>query len=88
LHCRSYRHCELLRRRPLHQLVNVVPVLLLRLELEALGLKVVDARANALLIEEKVASGTTLEDAETLAAYARLARDTNGFNDFVKDAMA
>ncbi len=45
-------------------------------------------RRNVLLIPEKVASGTTLEDAETLAAYARLARATNGYNDFVQDAMA
>lgn len=45
-------------------------------------------RRNVLLIEDKVAAGTTLEDAETLAAYARFARNTNGFNDFVRDAMA
>lgn len=45
-------------------------------------------RHNILLIEEKVAKGTTLEDAETLAAYAKLARGTNGFNEFVQDAIA
>jgi hypothetical protein len=45
-------------------------------------------RRNVLLIEDKIASGTTLEDAETLAAYARHARDTNAYNDFVQGAMA
>jgi hypothetical protein len=33
------------------------------------------------------ASGTSLEDAETLAGYARLARGTNGFNAFVDQAI-
>jgi hypothetical protein len=45
-------------------------------------------RRSVLLVKDKVASGTTLEDAETLAAYARLARGTNGFNEFVQDAVA
>jgi hypothetical protein len=45
-------------------------------------------RRNALLINDKVASGTTLEDAEILASYARLAKETNGFNEFVQEAMA
>jgi hypothetical protein len=45
-------------------------------------------RRQVLLIKDKVASGTTVEDAETLAAYARLARGTNGFNEFVHDAIA
>jgi hypothetical protein len=45
-------------------------------------------RRTALLIKDKVAAGTTLEDAETLAAYARHQRATNAFNDFVQEAMA
>jgi hypothetical protein len=44
-------------------------------------------RRAMLLVKDKVASGTTLEDAETLAAYARHARGTNGFNEFVQEAM-
>jgi hypothetical protein len=47
----------------------------------------VKLRQSVLLIEDKVASGTTLEDAEMLAEYARLARGTNGFNEFVQDAI-
>lgn len=45
-------------------------------------------RRTVLLMKDKQASGTTLEDAETLAAYGRLARGTNGISDFVQDAMA
>jgi hypothetical protein len=45
-------------------------------------------RHSVLLIKDKVASGTTVEDAETLASYARLLRGTNGFNDFVQGATA
>jgi hypothetical protein len=45
-------------------------------------------RRSILLIKDNVASGTTLEDAETLAAYERLAKGTVGFNDFVQGAMA
>lgn len=45
-------------------------------------------RRSLLLVKDKVASGTTLEDAETLAAYGRLAKGTNGFNEFVEGAMA
>lgn len=45
-------------------------------------------RQSVLLIEDKVASGTTADDAETLARYARLLPGTNGFNSFVQDAMA
>ncbi len=45
-------------------------------------------RRQVLMIEDKIASGTTVEDAETLAAYARLQRGTNGFNEFVQDAIA
>ena len=41
-----------------------------------------------LLIKDKEASGATVEDAETLAAYARLVRGTVGYNDFVADAIA
>jgi hypothetical protein len=44
-------------------------------------------RQAVLLIEDKVASGATLEDAEMLAEYARLARGTNGFNELVQDAI-
>jgi hypothetical protein len=45
-------------------------------------------RQNVLLIPNKVAAGTTFDDAETLAGYARLARGTNGFNAFIEEAMA
>lgn len=45
-------------------------------------------RRSVLLIEDKVASGTTMEDAETLAQYARLVPGTTGYNDFVQSAMA
>jgi hypothetical protein len=44
-------------------------------------------RQAVLLIKEKEASGATVEDAETLAGYARLARGTNGFNAFVDEAI-
>ena len=44
-------------------------------------------RQSVLLIKDKEASGTSMEDAETLAGYARLARGTNGFNAFVDQAM-
>jgi hypothetical protein len=44
-------------------------------------------RQNALLINDKVARGATVEDAETLASYAGLAPATNGFHDFVTDAI-
>jgi len=39
------------------------------------------------LMKEKVAAGTTVEDAEVLAGYARLPRGTNGFNAFVDQAV-
>ena len=42
---------------------------------------------SLLLVENKVASGTTFEDAETLAEYSRLVRGTNGFTDYVQNAM-
>jgi hypothetical protein len=45
-------------------------------------------RQAVLLIKDKEASRATVEDAETLAGYARLARETNGFNAFVDEAMA
>jgi hypothetical protein len=45
-------------------------------------------RQNILLIPEKIASGATFDDAETLAGYAGLARTANGFRDFVADAIA
>jgi hypothetical protein len=48
-------------------------------------------RQSVLLIKEKVASGTTYEDAVVLARYARLrpdpARTDNPFNAFVDGAM-
>lgn len=44
-------------------------------------------RQAVLLIKDKVPSGTTFEDAETLARYSRLAPGTNGFNDFVAEAL-
>jgi hypothetical protein len=44
-------------------------------------------RQMALLIEDKRGSGTTAEDAETLAAYAGLQPNSNAFNDFVRGAM-
>jgi hypothetical protein len=45
-------------------------------------------RQGVLLIEEKIASGTTMQNAESLAEYAQLVRGTNGFNDFVQAATA
>jgi hypothetical protein len=45
-------------------------------------------RQNVLLIEDKAARGTTLEDAGMLAEYSGLARGTNGFNEFVQVAIA
>jgi hypothetical protein len=41
-----------------------------------------------LLIEDKEGSGTTYQDAETLARYARKAPGTKGDSDFVSGAMA
>jgi hypothetical protein len=41
-----------------------------------------------LLIEDKAGSSTTVEDAETLARYARLAPGTVGFTDYVQAAIA
>lgn len=45
-------------------------------------------RQAALLIPEKVGSGTTFEDAEVLARYARHVPGTDGFTTFVQQAMA
>jgi hypothetical protein len=45
-------------------------------------------RAAALLIKDKVPSGTTFEDAETLARYAHLQPRTNEYNDFVQGAIS
>jgi hypothetical protein len=59
-----------------------------RCGVNSLGELPVNLRQSVLLIEDKVATGTTLEDAEMLAAHARLARGTNGFNEFVQDAIA
>jgi hypothetical protein len=44
-------------------------------------------RQSVLLIPQKMSRGTTYEDAETLARYNRLAPGTNGFNDFVAEAL-
>lgn len=44
-------------------------------------------RNSLLLIDDKVASGATFNDAETLADYARVPRGTNAFNSFVDQAM-
>jgi hypothetical protein len=45
-------------------------------------------RKNVLLIKDKVGSGTTFDDTETLALYAGKSRHTDGFDTFVKFAMA
>lgn len=45
-------------------------------------------RQSVLLIENKVPSGATLEDAETLARYEGHVDRTTGFNDFVQEAVA
>jgi hypothetical protein len=45
-------------------------------------------RQNVLLITDKVGAGTTYEDAETLARYARLAPGTVAFSDYLSEAMA
>lgn len=45
-------------------------------------------RQSVLLIKDKVASGATYEDAETLALYERHVRGTNAFNEYVAGAMA
>jgi hypothetical protein len=47
----------------------------------------VKLRQAALLIDDKVPSSRTMEDAETLAQYAGLVSGANGFNDFVQDAV-
>jgi hypothetical protein len=52
-----------------------------------LGELPVKLRQAVLLIDEKVPSGTTTEDAETLAGYARFMPGTTGFTDFVQEAM-
>src|SRR5471032_1529687 len=44
-------------------------------------------RKSVLLIDDKVPSGTTVEDAEELAKYERLAPKTNAFIDFVAAAI-
>lgn len=45
-------------------------------------------RRGVLLMKDKVPSGATFEDAETLALYARLEPKTNAYNDFIHGAMA
>lgn len=44
-------------------------------------------RQNCLLIEDKVLTGATVEDAETAARYAGYGRGTQGFKDFVDEAV-
>ena len=41
-----------------------------------------------LLVSEKVASGSIVDDAEELAKYELLERGTNGFMDFVAKAIS
>jgi hypothetical protein len=48
----------------------------------------VKLRQAALLIDDKVPSRTTMEDAETIAQYAELVPGTIGFTDFTQEAMA
>jgi hypothetical protein len=47
-------------------------------------------RKTVLLIEEKIPSGVTVEDAEELAKYVRpaLGRDTNKYRDFIQGGIA
>lgn len=45
-------------------------------------------RQHALLIEDKTGSGTTYDDAVTLARYAKLVPNTNQYNEFIQDTMA
>jgi hypothetical protein len=47
-------------------------------------------RKTVLLIDKKVPSGATVEDAEELAKYVRpaLGRDTNRYRAFIEDAIA
>lgn len=52
-----------------------------------LGELPVKLRQAMLLIDEKVPSGTTMEDAETLAEYAGYVPGTQGFTDFVQGAV-
>jgi hypothetical protein len=52
-----------------------------------LGELPVKLRQAALLIDDKVPSGTTMEDAETIAQYAELVPGTIGFTDFTQGAM-
>jgi hypothetical protein len=68
-------HVSLIRQRRLIAGVNVLAELSPKL------------RQNVLLIDEKVASGATAEDAEVIAIYEGKVPGTTGFNDFVKTAM-
>jgi hypothetical protein len=45
-------------------------------------------RQGVMLIEDKAPSGTTMEDAETIAQYAGHVPGTVGFTGFIQDAMA
>lgn len=45
-------------------------------------------RQSCLLVKDKVLSGASLEDAETVARYKGLLRGTVAYNDFVGEAMA
>lgn len=68
-------HVSLIRERRLVAGVNTLNELTPKL------------RQAVLLIKDKEAAGATVEDAETLAGYARLGRGTNGFNDYVSAAV-
>jgi hypothetical protein len=45
-------------------------------------------RQTLLLMQEKTGKGTTYQDAETLARYAKKAPGTNEFNSYVDSAMS
>jgi hypothetical protein len=45
-------------------------------------------RSGVLLMQERAASGATVEDAEVLARYEQLVPGTNAFNEFVAEAIS
>jgi hypothetical protein len=45
-------------------------------------------RGNVLLVKDKVASGATIDDAETFAKYAGLVKGVNNYKDFVDDSVS
>ena len=68
-------HVSLIREKRLFAGVNTLAELPVKL------------RQNVLLIKDKVAAGTTLEDAGILAEYSGHPRGTKGFTDFVSTAI-